>query len=408
MFRACQQQFFFNKQILITYPRRYQFREKIRNNYDWDTIGSMKALLFLRGFTTGMMIAFIVAEIAFWPGGDDEKIMGDDFFQGFFQRINNSAIKKQPATNDMAIKLNTTEIAGYKKQIDELIRTAFYSRIINKYAKAYGIQHARGILLYGPPGTGKTTIARGISKSFPHVAVISGPQLKHWHVGKSECMLRDLFKPAIKAWKANGQNSDTYVYIFDEIDVLFPKRSSNDGGRGSVRSDNSMTSQLLTLLDGVDSPKNILIIGTTNRKEALDPALLRPGRLEVHIEIPLPDENDRLEILTLMTKSVRDNNLLDNVDLAYWAKKTHFFTGAEIEYLIKKSIQYAMDNNVEQCDSNAITIKSNIKDIKQLTRVTQEDFMKSFNEIIPQVHSSDSKAITNSIEDLDFMENKFF
>lgn len=307
------------------------------------------------------------------------------------QELINEKLKRKAAHSSQGffqnkpLQLNTNEIAGYEKQLERLIREAFYSRAIGRFAEAYGIQHAKGVLLYGPPGTGKTNIARGISKSFAKVTLISGPELKHPHIGVAERNLRNLFSTALAEWNEKGLQSELHVFIFDEIDTLFPKRSHTENS-SSERSDNSMTSQFLAMLDGLNSPKNVLIIGTSNRIEAIDPALLRPGRMEVHIEIPLPIEKDRLDILFLKTKNMRKNKLIDeNVDLNFWASKTDLFSGADIEYLVKKAGQYAMEKNFAPSSAKNIpVVRDDIQSINDLAKVTQNDLARAFDEIKAQ------------------------
>lgn len=155
-----------------------------------------------------------------------------------------------------------------------------------------GIQHIKGILLYGPPGTGKTLIARKLASLLGNVEVkiINGPELLDKFVGESERKVRELFAPAEK-------NPDKlHVLIFDEIDSLCKKRDTS----GNAGVGDNIVNQILTKLDGVDSPKNILVFGMTNRKD----------RLEVHLEIKLPDQTGRRDILEIHTRAIEANKLL--------------------------------------------------------------------------------------------------
>lgn len=279
------------------------------------------------------------------------------------------ARKKTPTKHQ---ELQTEQVAGYKKQIDKIRTELFQLHALGDYREDYGIQAARGMVLYGPPGTGKTNIARAVSKTFSrNVKIINGPELKQEFVGISERKLRELFSDATYEWNRRKEESDIYVFIFDEIDALFPKRNGNIVS-GSVKADNSMTTQFLTLLDGVNSPRNIFIIGTTNRLEDLDEALLRPGRLELQIEIGLPDENDRLEILKLKTKRLSNSELLlPDVKLEYYARETRGFSGADLENLIKQGMQSAIKQNFVFDDKGNMSLKSEINDTKDLAKVSK-------------------------------------
>lgn len=158
----------------------------------------------------------------------------------------------------------------------------------------YGIKHVKGMLLYGPPGTGKTLIAGTIAKALncKEPKIVNGPEIFDKYVGEGERKIRELFEDAERDWA--DKKDDLHVIIFDEIDAICKKRSSG-GGAGS-ESSASIVNQLLTKLDGVDSGDNILVIGMTNRKELLDEAIIRPGRLEIHLEIGLPNEHGRKQI----------------------------------------------------------------------------------------------------------------
>jgi vesicle-fusing ATPase len=148
----------------------------------------------------------------------------------------------------------------------------------------------KGILLYGPPGTGKTLIARQIGKMLNarEPKIINGPEVLNKFVGQSEENIRKLFEDAEKEYKEKGDESGLHIIIFDELDAVCKQRGSGSGGGTGVG--DSVVNQLLSKLDGVNQLNNILLIGMTNRMDMIDEALLRAGRLEVHLEIGLPDE----------------------------------------------------------------------------------------------------------------------
>ena len=168
-----------------------------------------------------------------------------------------------------------------------------------------GVQHVKGMLLYGPPGTGKTLIARQIGKMLngKEPKVVNGPEILSKYVGQSEENIRNLFADADAEQAARGDDSDLHIIIFDEIDSVCKARGSSRDGTGVH---DTVVNQLLSKIDGVNSLNNILLIGMTNRKDLIDEALLRPGRLEVHVEISLPDESGRLQILGIHTAPMRE------------------------------------------------------------------------------------------------------
>lgn len=170
-------------------------------------------------------------------------------------------------------------IGGLDEELTNLFRRAFASRRLpHTIIEKYGIKHVKGILLYGPPGTGKTLIARQLAKSLKAktLNIVNGPEVFSKYVGESEENVRKLFLPAREDEKKYGDESPIHVVVFDEIDAICRQR----GGDGeSGRSKDAVVNQLLTNLDGVEALNNIIVIGMTNRKDLIDEAVLRPGRL---------------------------------------------------------------------------------------------------------------------------------
>ncbi|GFZ15483.1 AAA-type ATPase family protein [Actinidia rufa] len=193
--------------------------------------------------------------------------------------------------------LETLGIGGLSAEFADIFRRAFASRVFPPHVtNKLGIKHVKGMLLYGPPGTGKTLMARQIGKMLngKEPKVVNGPEVLSKFVGETEKNVRDLFADAEQDQRTRGDQSDLHVIIFDEIDAICKSRGSTRDGTGVH---DSIVNQLLTKIDGVESLNNVLLIGMTNRKDLLDEALLRPGRLEVQVEISLPDENGRFQIL---------------------------------------------------------------------------------------------------------------
>eukprot|EP01037_Dinobryon_pediforme_P019023 gene19023-19369_t len=230
-------------------------------------------------------------------------------------------------------------IGGLDEQFKKMFRTAFASRIFPGLVKQLGINHIRGILLYGPPGCGKTLIARQIGKvlNAREPKIINGPEVLDKYVGGSEEKIRALFADAEKEQREAGDNSMLHIIIFDEMDAIMKSRGST---RDSTGVSDSIVNQLLSKIDGVDSLNNILIIGMTNRKDMIDEAILRPGRLEIHIEITLPNKDGRVQILNIKTADMKKNKRISDEVLSRLteiADLTENYTGAELEGLVRNA-----------------------------------------------------------------------
>lgn len=286
-------------------------------------------------------------------------------------------------------------IGGLDKEFQTMFRRAFVSRTLPpETVKKMGIKHVRGILLYGPPGTGKTLMARQIGKMLHgrEPKIVNGPEVLNKYVGESEQKIRNLFEDAEKEAKEHGAESGLHVIIFDEIDAICKSRGSS-GGHASVN--DSLVNQLLSKIDGVQSLDNVLIIGMTNRIDLLDEALLRPGRLELKIQVSLPDEEGRLQILRIHANGLSRNNMLDEeVDLAQLAGQTKNFSGAEIEGLVRCATSYATNRCMDPKTMAADEEKVNA------ICVTDDDFQLALTEIQPAfgVASKElDRCITNGI-----------
>jgi len=270
-------------------------------------------------------------------------------------------------------------IGGLKKEFGDIFRRAFAARVFPPHVvRDLGINHVRGMLLFGPPGTGKTLIARKLAKFLKAAEpkIVNGPEILNKYVGAAEENIRNLFADAEKEQKEKGENSQLHVVIFDEIDSICKTRGSNTSGTGVH---DSIVNQLLSKIDGVDSLNNILLIGMTNRRDLIDEALLRPGRLEVHVEISLPDESGRVEILNIHTKAMREKGYLDAaVSMPDIASRSKNFSGAELEGLIRSATSYAMNRKVDVGDPS----KTSTKDMGSII-VTNEDFSYALDEIKP-------------------------
>ncbi|CCC05252.1 unnamed protein product [Sordaria macrospora k-hell] len=283
---------------------------------------------------------------------------------------------KRPAANAIIapdFKFEDMGIGGLDTEFSTIFRRAFASRIFPPgLIEKLGIMHVKGMLLYGPPGTGKTLIARQIGKMLNarEPKVINGPEVLNKYVGQSEENIRKLFADAEKEYKEKGDESGLHIIIFDELDAVCKQRGSGAGGGTGVG--DSVVNQLLSKLDGVDQLNNILLIGMTNRKDMIDDALLRPGRLEVQIEISLPDEHGRGQILKIHTSKMKENKVMaDDVDLAELATLTKNFSGAELSGLVKSATSYAFSRHIKVGTMAGVS-----EDVANM-KVNRQDFLNA-------------------------------
>jgi len=316
-----------------------------------------------------------------------------NFFKDPKTGINLKASNRRPAANSIIapdFKFESMGIGGLDSEFSTIFRRAFASRIFPPgLVEKLGIQHVKGILLYGPPGTGKTLIARQIGKMLNarEPKVINGPEVLNKYVGQSEENIRKLFADAEKEYKDKGDESGLHIIIFDELDAVCKQRGS--GAAGGTGVGDSVVNQLLSKLDGVDQLNNVLLIGMTNRKDMIDDALLRPGRLEVHMEISLPDEDGRQQILKIHTQKMRDNKVMDrDVDLAELAHLTKNFSGAEISGLVKSATSFAFNRHVK------VGTMAGVSDDVINMKVNRADFYNALDEVKPAFGVSEEELST--------------
>jgi vesicle-fusing ATPase len=284
-------------------------------------------------------------------------------------------------------KFEDMGIGGLDTEFSTIFRRAFASRIFPPgLIEKLGIMHVKGMLLYGPPGTGKTLIARQIGKMLNarEPKIINGPEVLNKYVGQSEENIRKLFADAEKEYKEKGDESGLHIIIFDELDAVCKQRGSGAGGGTGVG--DSVVNQLLSKLDGVDQLNNILLIGMTNRKDMIDDALLRPGRLEVQIEISLPDEFGRSQIIKIHTAKMKENKVMGtDVDLPELAALTKNFSGAELAGLVKSATSFAFARNIK-----VGTMAGVGEDVVNM-KVVRQDFLNALNEVKPAFGADDAE-----------------
>jgi len=228
-----------------------------------------------------------------------------------------------------------------------------------------GVEAPKGVLLHGPPGTGKTLLAKAVAnETNAHFLSLSGPEVMSKFYGESEERLREIFKQA-------EENAPSIIFI-DEIDSIAPKREEVTG-----EVERRVVSQLLALMDGLKSRGKVVVIGATNRPNALDPALRRPGRFDREIEIGIPDREGRLEVLQIHTRAMP---LAENVSLERLADVTHGFVGADLESLCKEAAMRALRRILPQIDLEAESIPAEV--LAKIT-VTMEDFQEALRDVEP-------------------------
>lgn len=275
-------------------------------------------------------------------------------------------LSEKPAKEAAGIPMVTYEdIGGLKEEIRKIREMVELPLRHPELFERLGIEPPKGVLLYGPPGTGKTLLAKAVAnEANAHFTYLSGPEIMSKYYGQSEENLREIFKEA-------QENAPSIIFI-DEIDSIAPKR---DEVTGEV--ERRVVAQLLALMDGLESRGKVVVIGATNRPNALDPALRRPGRFDREIEIGIPDKNARREILEIHTRGVP---LADDVNLDKLADMTHGYVGADLAALVKEAAMRALRRIMPEID---VEMEKIPREILEKLVVTWEDFMNAYREMQP-------------------------
>ncbi|WP_101298196.1 CDC48 family AAA ATPase [Halegenticoccus soli] len=257
------------------------------------------------------------------------------------------------------------DIGGLDRELEQVREMIELPMRHPELFKRLGIEPPKGVLLHGPPGTGKTLIAKAVANEIDaSFHTISGPEIMSKYYGESEEQLRDIFDEAT-------ENAPAIVFM-DEIDSIAPKRSEAGGDV-----ERRVVAQLLSLMDGLEERGQVVVIGATNRLDAIDPALRRGGRFDREIEIGVPDRDGRKEILQVHTRNMP---LADGVDLDVYAESTHGFVGADLESLAKEAAMNALRRIRPQLDLEAEEIDADVLDSLV---VTEGDFREALKGVEP-------------------------
>ena len=262
-------------------------------------------------------------------------------------------------------RVNYEDIGGLRNEIQKVREMIELPMRHPEIFDRIGIEAPRGVLLFGPPGTGKTLLAKAVAnETNANFYSIGGPEIMSKFYGESEERLRDTFKQA-------QENSPSIIFI-DEIDSIAPKREEVSGDV-----EKRVVSQLLTLMDGLESRGKVVVIGATNRPDALDPALRRPGRFDREIEIGVPDEPGRLEILEIHSRGMP---FTEDVNLNSIAKVTHGFVGADLESVCREAAMRSLRKILPEI--NLEESKIPIETLNKI-KITAQDFENALKEIQP-------------------------
>jgi transitional endoplasmic reticulum ATPase len=272
------------------------------------------------------------------------------------------------ATDASIPRITYDELGGLKREVLKIREMVELPMRHPELFEKIGVEAPKGVLLYGPPGTGKTLLAKAVAgETNAHFISLSGPEIMGKHYGESEERIREIFTQA-------EENAPSIIFI-DEIDSIAPKRDEVSG-----ELEKRIVSQLLTLMDGMKSRGKVVVIAATNRPDSIDPALRRPGRFDREIEIGIPDDEGRFDILSIHTRGMPID---EKVDLKQISKITHGFVGADLEVLSKEAAMRSLRRNVLDDKDFSYDDDEISSEILQKIQITDEDFREALKEVGP-------------------------
>jgi transitional endoplasmic reticulum ATPase len=292
-----------------------------------------------------------------------------DDFQWALSKSNPSALRETTVEVPHVSWEDIGGLENVKRELQELVQ--YPVQFPEKFHK-FGMTPSKGVLFYGPPGCGKTLLAKAIANECQaNFISIKGPELLTMWFGESEANVREIFDKARQAAPC--------VLFFDELDSIAKARGGSVGDAGGAA--DRVINQLLTEMDGMTSKKNVFIIGATNRPDIIDGAILRPGRLDQLIYIPLPDEKSRIQILKA---NLRKSPVAQDVDLNYLAKVTNGFSGADLTEICQRACKLAIRESIEadvrrtqdQQASGATPMDDDVDTVPEITRKHFEEAMR--------------------------------
>ncbi len=285
-------------------------------------------------------------------------------------------VKITPRTNiiiqskvlqEKALKTSVTyeDIGGLKEEIQRIREMIELPLKFPEIFQRLGVEPPKGVLLYGPPGCGKTLLAKAVAtESEANFILVNGPEIMSKYYGETEARFREIFKRA--------EESAPSIIFIDEIDAIAPKRGEVTG-----EVEKRVVAQLLALMDGLEGRGQVIVIGATNRIEAVDPALRRPGRFDREIEIGIPSKNDRKEILQIHTRGMP---LSSDVDLDKLAELTKGYTGADLAALAREAAMKCIRRVLPSIEYSEENISP---ELLESLEVTMKDFLEAYKEITP-------------------------
>jgi transitional endoplasmic reticulum ATPase len=269
------------------------------------------------------------------------------------------------AVDSSVPRITYDELGGLKNEVQKIREMVELPMRHPELFDKIGVEAPKGVLLYGPPGTGKTLLAKAVAgETNAHFISLSGPEIMGKHYGESEERIREIFTQA-------EENAPSIIFI-DEIDSIAPKRDEVSG-----ELEKRIVSQLLTLMDGMKSRGKVVVIAATNRPDSIDPALRRPGRFDREIEIGIPDNEGRFDILSIHTRGMPIDQ---KVDLKQISKTTHGFVGADLEVLSKEAAMKSLRRILPEIDYDEEKISS---EILEKIQITSDDFREALKEVSP-------------------------